>query len=604
MSCGLWFGLVVVRVPIRPSHTRDVAADLTPGRSGRRGHGPADPCRVSIRGEDGSWHFPEPASPEGSVVPYRKRAIGNPAIVEMHATLSAHPFTARLPAGRYTVTAERGKEYRPERREVTVGAEPVELTLRLRRWIDMAERGWYSGDTHTHRTLDELPNVMLAEDLNVAFPLLDWVREAFVPPIGAREASFRDPGPDPIRIDATHWILPRNTEYEIFTVGKAGHTLGAFFVLNHRTPLDLGVPPVGPVAGRAHHEGALIELDKHNWPWSMALVPIMPVDLYELSNNHVWQTEFAFRDFGEARRRLDGRGDGMRRASRSGAGSTSASGTTTPCSTAASACGRRPAPPRASIPCRSASAGSTSGSTGASTSVPGSAAWTRGGASSPPARCSSSRWTGTTPVTASSRPTRRPASTACGVRPSARCRSSGSRSWSTARSPARSSRPTARPGGAYESPIDEALTLDGSSWVAVRCFEDRPDGRVRFAHSGPFHIDVAGRRCGRVRAEVEYLVHRVEVQIDRSADVLPGRRWMSTARRSGSTASSSRPPGEVAKARRTKGRRTMILAISLTTLLLSQAPHVELDFNSMGSGDWNGKRFNEIVPARTIKGCR
>ena len=124
------------------------------------------------------------------------------------------------------MTAERGKEYHPERREVTVGAEPVELTVRLRRWIDMAERGWYSGDTHTHRTLAELPNVMLAEDLNVAFPLLDWVREAFVPPIERREASFRDPGPDPIRIDATHLIVPRNTEYEIFTVGKAGHTLG------------------------------------------------------------------------------------------------------------------------------------------------------------------------------------------------------------------------------------------------------------------------------------------------------------------------------------------------------------------------------------------
>ena len=46
--------------------------------------------------------------------------------------------------------------------------------------------------------------------------------------------------------------------------------------------------------------GALIELDKHNWPWSMAIVPIMPVDLFELSNNHVWQTEFGIRDFGEA----------------------------------------------------------------------------------------------------------------------------------------------------------------------------------------------------------------------------------------------------------------------------------------------------------------
>ena len=70
-------------------------------------------------------------------------------------------------------------------------------------------------------------------------------------------------------------------------------------MLNHQTPLDLGVPPVGPVARRAHGEGALIELDKHNWPWSMALVPVMPVDLFELSNNHVWRAEFAFRDFGE-----------------------------------------------------------------------------------------------------------------------------------------------------------------------------------------------------------------------------------------------------------------------------------------------------------------
>ena len=45
----------------------------------------------------------------------------------------------------------------------------------------------------------------------------------------------------------------------------------------------------------------------------------------------------------------------------------------------------------------------------------------------------------------------------------------------------------------------------------------------------------------------------------------------------------------------------MILAISLTTLLLSQTPQVELDFSSMGAGDWKGKRFNEIVPAHAIK---
>src|SRR5262245_6192124 len=258
------------------------------------------PCRVSIRGEDASWYFPESESPRGSAVASRKAAIGNPAIVEMHTTLSADPFVARLPEGRYVLTAERGKEYHPERREVAVGTEPVRLSVPLRRWIDMAGRGWYSGDTHVHRTLDELPNVMLAEDLNLAAPLTDWVREAFVPPVERRAASFRDPGPDPIRVDGTHLIVPRNTEYEIFTVGKERHTLGAFFVLDHKTPLDLGAPPVGPVARRARREGALIELDKHNWPWSMALVPVMPVDLYELANNHLWQADFAFRDFGEA----------------------------------------------------------------------------------------------------------------------------------------------------------------------------------------------------------------------------------------------------------------------------------------------------------------
>ena len=45
----------------------------------------------------------------------------------------------------------------------------------------------------------------------------------------------------------------------------------------------------------------------------------------------------------------------------------------------------------------------------------------------------------------------------------------------------------------------------------------------------------------------------------------------------------------------------MILAISLTALLLSRAPHAELDFDSMGAGDWKGKRFNEIVSARAIE---
>jgi hypothetical protein len=75
--------------------------------------------------------------------------------------------------------------------------------------------------------------------------------------------------------------------------------------------------------------------------------------------------------------------------------------------------------------------------------------------------------------------------------------------------------------GAHESPIDAEVPVEGTSWLAVRVFEDRPEGRVRFAHAAPWYIDVPGRPLRPRRAEVEYLIRRVEEQITRSAGVLP-----------------------------------------------------------------------------------
>src|SRR5262245_27017755 len=257
------------------------------------------PCRIYIEGADGTWHFPKSEAPAGSAVEYRKQRPGTPPSVEMHTTLSAHPFVVTLPPGRYTVTVERGKEYLPDTRVVTVGQEPIDLRFPLRRWIDMAALGWYSGETHVHRSAEELPNLVLAEDLNVTFPLSYWVTAAFTSPKTANKGLFRGLDPKPVAVDPTHVIYPLNTEYEIFTVDKQRHTLGAFFALNHRTVLDVGVPPVKAIAERVHKEGGLIELDKHNWPWSMAIVPIAKVDLFELANNQVWRTGFAFGTFGE-----------------------------------------------------------------------------------------------------------------------------------------------------------------------------------------------------------------------------------------------------------------------------------------------------------------
>ena len=59
--------------------------------------------------------------------------------------------TVRLPAGEFTVTCGRGPEYLPETRTVTIddSAHPS-LGFQLRRWIDPAAHGWYSGDHHIH----------------------------------------------------------------------------------------------------------------------------------------------------------------------------------------------------------------------------------------------------------------------------------------------------------------------------------------------------------------------------------------------------------------------------------------------------------------------
>src|SRR5262249_35479689 len=130
------------------------------------------PARIYIPSSDGRWFFPKSASPAGSAVEYRRDRPA--ASAEMHTTLSAHPFVIDLSPGKYTLHVERGKEYLPADKEIVVADKPVEIEIKLKRWINMAERGWYSGDIHSHRTVAETPNVMLAEDLNVSLPLTYW----------------------------------------------------------------------------------------------------------------------------------------------------------------------------------------------------------------------------------------------------------------------------------------------------------------------------------------------------------------------------------------------------------------------------------------------
>jgi peptidoglycan/xylan/chitin deacetylase (PgdA/CDA1 family) len=252
------------------------------------------PARIYIRGEKGAWYFPKSASLTEPAIRY-ERQNGNTGIVEKHTTLSLHPFHAELLPGRYTFTVEHGKEFFPETREILVAREMPKLEFRLRRWINMNEHGWFSGDTHNHRDPSDLANVMRAEDLNIGLPMLDWTTASTVAPSSADRALGGNYNDGPVQVDATHIWQPRNTEYEIFRTGKTNHTLGALLILNHRSRFEQPVLPLQAVAAKARAEGALLDLDKHNWPWSLALVPLLKVDLFELANNHHWEAGYAIK---------------------------------------------------------------------------------------------------------------------------------------------------------------------------------------------------------------------------------------------------------------------------------------------------------------------
>lgn len=56
-----------------------------------------------------------------------------------------------LPPGSYTVSVTGGPEYVTEERQFRVDAGgPKDLSFQLKRWIDPAKYGWYSGDHHIH----------------------------------------------------------------------------------------------------------------------------------------------------------------------------------------------------------------------------------------------------------------------------------------------------------------------------------------------------------------------------------------------------------------------------------------------------------------------
>jgi hypothetical protein len=197
--------------------------------------------------------------------------------------IAAGKFEISLPAGHYKLQVERGPEYRAAVRafEIAPGAMRQEK-IELERWINMNARGWYSGDLHNHRPWREMPVLLLAEDLNLAPTLTQWVWEndmnATAPP--ASEA-----GPAVHVVDATHAFSVYDTEIERLKDGP-----GAVDLVGLRTPLEfhgyLVSPPNTVFAQEARRQGGYVDAEKITWRDAAALVALGEVDFGGLVYNH------------------------------------------------------------------------------------------------------------------------------------------------------------------------------------------------------------------------------------------------------------------------------------------------------------------------------
>jgi hypothetical protein len=192
-------------------------------------------------------------------------------------------FQIALPRRKYTLTVERGAEYRPVMREIEIApGEAREEKIELDRWIDMNDRGWYSGDLHNHRDWREMPQLLMAEDLNLAPTLTQWVWEdgltSKAPPPG--------PGFEAVRqVDDTHVYSVVDTEIERLMEGP-----GAVDLVGLTQPVEFRgyrlSPPNDVFVEAARRQGGYVDAEKITWRDVAALVALGHVDFAGIVHNH------------------------------------------------------------------------------------------------------------------------------------------------------------------------------------------------------------------------------------------------------------------------------------------------------------------------------
>ncbi len=178
---------------------------------------------------------------------------------EPAAYFVSQPFSITLPAGKWRLAVAKGIEYLPVFEEFRLAPGQTERrSIRLKRWVNMPEQGWYSGDDHVHfpRTQPSHNEFLMtwaqAEDVHVA----NILRMGDLKSTYFEQSEY---GPR-FRFQKGDYVLVSGQEDPRTDISEQGHTIA----LNIKAPVrdsaryhlyDFmfdGVHAQGGLAGYAH----------------------------------------------------------------------------------------------------------------------------------------------------------------------------------------------------------------------------------------------------------------------------------------------------------------------------------------------------------------
>jgi hypothetical protein len=188
-----------------------------------------------------------------------------------------------LQPGRYRFEIERGPEFRRQTGQVDVVAgKTKELNVKLRRLINLASQGWFSGDLHVHRPISEIELLMKSEDLNIA-PVITWWNNR----------NLWKQGDLPSR---TLKSIGSNRFYDVMA-GEDEREGGALLFFHLKRPLEITgstrefPSPMKFVAEARKNKNVWIDIEKPFW-WD---VPIWlasgHVNSIGIANNHMCRSQ-------------------------------------------------------------------------------------------------------------------------------------------------------------------------------------------------------------------------------------------------------------------------------------------------------------------------